>query len=742
MTTIIRKSAGRPGIIAQGRTIIGSALVALVAPALLAPGTLDSIAKGAGVVAAADVPTPRTNPRRAHSDLSDPIAGVISAVTGEHHAGFEDSDTPMASFAPVTPAAPAVSKAPADINTIGLRYAIKFLDEGDPAAATAAAYAMPHPVDTKVIDWLVAISGREDVPAAHIAGVWNKLSNWPGQTLLQTRFEQALVRENPPAETVINAMNGRKPVTDSGTYLLANAYLEAGRKKDAAKVVSTYWREERFGSAEEAKFRKSFGNLLTAADYKTRSDRLLYEEQTSAALRNAGYLGKNEQSLAAAVVAVSNGKNAANALAAVPAAMRKDPLYTYARIQYLRRADKFEEATKLMLAAPTDPARIDGDAWWVERRILSRELLDLGDAKTAYRIAAAHSAESSAPIAEAEFHAGWYALEYLGDPITAKRHFAKIHPVSSRPLSQSRADYWLGRAAEKAGNKAEAIRYYRQAGKHPSAFYGQLALAQLGERNLPITPSIKIDKSTRDRFESRELVQVIKRLDSLNRSDRNVIFYRALANELTDPGEIELVAEMAREHGGNQLALQIGKLAAYRGLPVETTAFPTSAIPKSAKTGQVDKSMVYAIARQESAFNPGAISGAGARGLLQLMPATAKSMAKSVGLPYSKARLTTDPAYNASLGAAFLGQLQSSFGGSFVMTFAGYNAGPSRVKTWVERYGDPRDPNVDVVNWIERIPFTETRNYVQRIMENMQVYRARLGSPALTIHTDLKQGRV
>jgi soluble lytic murein transglycosylase len=218
------------------------------------------------------------------------------------------------------------------------------------------------------------------------------------------------------------------------------------------------------------------------------------------------------------------------------------------------------------------------------------------------------------------------------------------------------------------------------------------------------------------------------------------LFLKVLADRLTDPAEIALLCDMAEEEGGHQFALQLGKQASYRNLAVHSSAFPTSAIPSSAKTGAVEKPMVYAIARQESSFNPAAVSGAGARGLLQLMPATAKAMAKSVGVTFSQDRLTTDPAYNAQLGAAFLGKLQASYGGSFIMTFAAYNAGPSRVTAWIKQYGDPRDPDVDAVNWVERIPFTETRNYVQRVMENYQVYRARLGVKALTIESDLKRG--
>jgi soluble lytic murein transglycosylase len=724
--------------------ILAPAIAVLAVPALLAGGAPSTFAEEAAIQVA-DIPLPRLNPSRARSDgllsFADPIAAFIAGDDDHSRAAIEDSDAPEADFTPVVAARREAPSSRADLSTIGLRYALKFLDDGDPAAATAAAYALPNPVDTKIVDWLIAIGGRDDVPASRVIDIWRRLADWPGQTLLQTRVEQALVREKAPAETVIQVMQGRKPATEGGAMLLARSYLEAGQKSQAAAIIRAWWRDERFEADTETRIRKEFGGLLTAADYKARLDRLLYEEQHTDAGRNAKYLDRNEQALTTAVVAVDTGKNAAGALGAVPSAKRSDPLYVYAEVRYLRRADKIDEAAKAVLAAPRDPKILDGDAWWVERRIVSRSLLDKGDARTAYRIAAGHSAETGSDIAEAEFHAGWYALEYLNDPGTAARHFAAILRVSSMPLSQSRGEYWLGRAAEKAGNRNEAIAQYRKAGQYPTTFYGQLALSRLGVKQLPIAPPPRIDAATRARFNARELVQVIARLDEANRGDRNSIFLRHLAEALTDPAEIALLAELAEEHGGHQLALQVGKLASYRRLPVDAVAFPTSAIPSSARTGSVERPMVYAIARQESAFDLAAVSSAGARGLLQLMPATAKQMAKAVGVAYSQDRLTSDPGYNATLGAAFLGKLHQSFGGSFVMTFAAYNAGPSRVSAWVKVYGDPRDPDVDVVNWIERIPFTETRNYVQRIMENMQVYRARLGSPGLTIESDLKRGR-
>lgn len=355
-------------------------------------------------------------------------------------------------------------------------------------------------------------------------------------------------------------------------------------------------------------------------------------------------------------------------------------------------------------------------------------------------MAAGHGAESAASRAEAEFHAGWYALEFLRDPATATRHFSNIAAISTLPLSLSRAEYWLGRASHAAGDAQTARMHFQNAAVYPTTFYGQLAIARLGGKRLPLSAPPAPTADTAARFEAREMVQAIRHLTAVGAEDRAGIFYRTLAETMTDPAEIALLARLADDNRLHQYALQVGKIAAGRGLPVDTLAFPTNAIPTKAKMPNVERPLVYAIARQESAFNPEAVSGAGARGLLQVMPATAKEISKTLGLTYSKARLTSDAAYNATLGAAYLGTLVGDFGGSYVMTFAGYNAGGSRVRAWISQHGDPRDPDVDVVNWIELIPFTETRNYVQRIMENLQVYRARLGAPVLAIEADLKRG--
>ena len=730
-----------PRLLSPRRWLLTVAVAALAVAGLAQPGP----AQESPFDALTAIPLPRLNPQRPPASAtllsySDPIAGLLADRMDDAHAAVSDAEPPVELGVVVaSKAQPPVKTASG--NSVGLRYAIKFIDDGNYAAATAAAYAISDPVEAKIVHWLVATSGSAAISSEVIADIWRRLADWPGQALLQTRFEQALVREKPAPATVIRLMTGRPPITESGAMLLTRAYLEVGRGKDAAATMGHYWQNERFEAEAEARIRKEFGKIIPASAYKARLDRLLYEGQNAAATRNAKFLNNDEIALAAAVIAVDTKTNIAGALKAVPAAKRKDPLYLYAQARYLRSQEKLEEAARMLLSGPRDKAVIDGDAWWTERRIVARALLDKGDARTAYQLASAHSAESSASIAEAEFHAGWFALEFLGDPASARKHFLEIERVSQMPLSQSRAEYWLGRAAERAGDRNAATTHYKNAGNFPTTFYGQLALSRLGVKQLPIAPAPRIDAAAKQRFERHELVQVMNKLDALNRGDRKTMFLRALADRLTDPADIAILCELAEKEGGHSFALSLGKLASYRNLPVHSSAFPTGAIPHSTKTGVVEKPMVYAIARQESAFNPAAVSSAGARGLLQLMPATAKEMAKAVGVAFSQDRLTSDPAYNAQLGAAFLAKLHANYSGSFIMTFAAYNAGPSRVTAWVKQYGDPRDPNVDAVNWIERIPFTETRNYVQRVMENMQVYRARLGTGALTIESDLKRGR-
>ena len=684
-----------------------------------------------GDAVASETPRPRANPGRAAGASNEIVTSGI---------------TPVAK-----PARPARADAASQANDLverlspsqlGLDAALKLIESGQVGKAQALGRMMPDKTNRDIIAWLVAQSGSPDVTVQQITQVTQELPDWPNQALLRRRAEQALTRMNADPGTVIAAFGGTQPGSDEGTLLLLRAYAGAGRTKDAAALLRPKWRKDSFSENTEAAILREFGSLLTTADHKARMDKFFYDNDAAEGVAMGKLLGGDYVHLAAARAAVIRKDKNANALLnKVPARLRKDPGYIYSKVQHLRRGENYRDAAALMLTAPRDGASlVDPDAWWIERRVLSRELLDLGNPKLAYKLVAEHAAESSSNQADAEFHAGWYALRFLNDPATARRHFQAIQSVSSMPLSQSRAEYWLGRAAEAMGDKAEAVAQYRLAAAYPTTFYGQLAAGKLGVKQLKLSAPPAADSAVQKRFNSRPMVQAAQRFAAAGYNDRSRAFYIRLSETLTNPAEMALLAQMAEKRGQHQLALQIGKKAYTRGLPVETLAFPTAAIPRSVKTTAIEKSIVYAIARQESAFNPGAVSHAGARGLLQLMPGTAKVVAKAAGLPYSLDRLTSDASYNATLGAAHLAKLVDGFNGSYIMSFAAYNAGRSRVMSWVQQYGDPRDPNVDAIDWIERIPFSETRNYVMRCMENLQVYRARLGEPALVINRDLNRG--
>lgn len=695
---------------------------ALPLPRLAAPG--------AGVVKAA-MPIPRPNPA-VQPDAPFPLRKPLA--TADTPDGPQPSPWIAASWRP-----PTVAMGDRD----ALRAVLETIAGRQGQRAIALRDELEDPIDRKIADWHLALSGDPAVSSAFITRFATAAPDWPSQDLLRTRAEQALEREDPPAAEVLTAFEGLTPRTVSGTLVLARAHLASGDEVKAQALASRLWRSERLSPVLEKKVLKELGALISPADHKARADMFLYAERTRDALRSASRISADERKLVDARVAViRRARNAGALLKAVPASQHADAGYIFARIQHLRRAEKHEEAIALMVEAPSDPAEvIDGDEWWIERKLNARKALDLGMADEAYRIAAAHAAESPASRAEAEFHAGWFALRFLHDPVRAKKHFATLEEIGTTPITRSRALYWLGRCEEAAGNHEAAAEHYGGAARYRTAFYGQLAREKLGDSRLglpaPPTPS-PADIAA---FRRNELVIAIRRLEAAGFEDRLVPFYRALGETLTSPGELALVHRLAHHSGRRQLALMVAKLALARNVEVDHLAFPTEAIPEDVKVEPtVGKPLVYAIARQESAFNPGAVSSAGARGLLQLMPATARATARRVGLTYSPDRLTTDPSYNATLGAAHLDELLERFNGSYILTFAAYNAGPSRSYQWMERYGDPRRSEVDAIDWIERIPFTETRNYVQRIMENLVVYRARFERDTLQVMRDLKRG--
>ncbi len=594
-------------------------------------------------------------------------------------------------------------------------------------------------LDRQILTWAIAVSGVDGVGSAEILAAARDLSGWPGQAALRRNAERALFKENPPAAAVIARLGDARPLTVEGMIALARAYVATGDAAKARALLGPWWATQRLAPEDEQKVLKEFSSVIAPEDHQRRFIRALYANNAESAKLLAAPAGA--QALYAAYQAVERkSPETEKLLAAVEPAWRSDPARLYLEIRYLRRLHRYAEAGAAMLRAPRDAARlVDPDAWWVERRILSRNLFDAGQARLAYDIAAAHGGESPTLAAEAEFHAGWYALRALKQPKLASAHFFRMTEIAAGPISTARAFYWLARASE-AGAGGDPMASYRRSAHFGTTFYGQLSAARLGEK----APELLYPEPTeadRARFAARPAIQAIKRLQEVGYGAQATMLYTQLSQELDSVGEVALLASMAERGDNHYVALRIGKNAAARGLDVGALSHPLGAIPASANIGGSGAALAYAIARQESEFNIGAVSKAGARGLLQLLPGTAKGVASRNGMEFSPQKLTTDAAYNATLGAHFLGEQLDRFKGSYILTFAGYNAGPRRAEEWMAKYGDPRGKPIDeVVDWIERIPYSETRNYVQRVMENYEVYKARLTGGA-DIETDLIYGR-
>jgi soluble lytic murein transglycosylase len=618
-----------------------------------------------------------------------------------------------------------------------IKKALAAYKSGDLGAGDATAQGIQDPVAATLVEWLAIRGAGQQMGFDRLAAFVERHPDWPTQGNLRRRAEEALVAEKRPAATVRAFFAKSKPVTPGGKLALADALRESGQAAQASELVRQAWTRDLFGRELEARFLASYGAALTKADHHRRAEAAVFTENFEAAQRAAALVGPDFVAVTrAAIAAGEKSERTGAAIAAIPPTLKTEPLAIYARVQHLRRSEKYQEAAEALSALPHAVEARDGDLWWVERRMLSRKLLDDGVATTALRVARDHAAESAAQKVDAEFLSGWIALRVLKDNAAAQHHFARAAQAATTPISTARATYWQARAAEASGMAAGS--FYQRAASFSTTYYGQLARARLGLRDLPLQTGAQGSVAAVTRLAS---VRAVAMLYAAEEPESALPLIADLAQTLPDAGSLDALADIAAAYGDARAVLVVGKAATQRGFSLPQHAFPVFGIPKQALADSpIEKPFVYAITRQESAFDYRAVSSAGARGLMQLTPGTAKLQATKVGIGFDAARLHK-PSYNVTLGASHLGDLVETWGGSYILAIASYNAGPGNVKKWIAAYGDPRNADVDPVDWVERIPFSETRNYVQRVLENLQVYRGRLGEPsAVLIDSDLKRG--
>jgi soluble lytic murein transglycosylase len=692
-----------------------------------------------------------------HKGAASPIplvpttAGIApSGVLGHGAAETPTATVPLPSTPslgrappPARPGPPMAMAASANTSPLDLgavRQAIDLVHKGRPDEATSVESTISDPLARKLVEWVI-LHGDDSVDFSRYVAFLAANPSWPGIVALRRRAEAALWQQHTDPHATVAFFGSEPPHSAKGRFALARALLAGGDHAGAQAAVRDAWRSDGFSADLEAQAREAFAGLLTVADDKARMDMRLYAEDDDGGMRAARHLDATEIAIAKARAAVVNKSASAKALfEAVPAAARHDPGYMFSRIQWLRRGDKIPEAAQLLVAAPREPERLgDLDQWWIERRLVARKLLDLGDFKLAYEIANGAAAPPNENYrAEQQFTAGWIALRFLHEPAAALAHFARIADGVSNPITLARAYYWQGRAAEALGRTQDAHAYLEEAASRPTAYYGQLARARLGLnavalRQLPEPPA---------EHRRLEIARAFEILYAVNERDLVAAMAADLADKATDASALTTLAEITTHHDDARATLLIGKSALGRGLPFEQYAFPAFGMPDYRPIGPaVEPCVVYSIARQESAFNARVVSSAHALGLMQVTPDAGRSVAKKFNVTFDQRRLLEDPAYNAQIGTAELGDVISEFGGSYILAFASYNAGPHRVREWLAQYGDPRNPKMDPVDWIERIPFSETRNYVQRVIENMQIYRARIGNDSrLLIEADMRRG--
>ena len=648
---------------------------------------------------------------------------------------------PAAAAAAVTPPAPVTTLTPASLSTkdksiYEQAFAAVKNDRWKEARRLAALGR--NPLATKIIQWLDLTRPGPGRDFQEMTAFLNANPEWPLRETLFAQAERAMPEDLPP-EQVIHWFNGRDPVSVDGTIKLAGAMSAMKQQENAARLVRDAWIDMDFSRDQENVFLQRFGYMLQERDHEARLDRLIWDGGREQAARMLSRVDSPHKTLAQARIALlDQAPNADAMLSQVPPALRSDAGLIYAQARWLRLKGDVEKAAALLDPAPQHVLR--PEKMWMEFERAARSALDRGDISVAYRLAASHGATSGEAFVEGEWLAGWIALRFLQDTGTATKHFTHLYAGSKSAISQASAAYWAGRSWEQAGDIAKAQDWYRTAAKSATTFYGLLAAYRLDDKEvIRVRDTLRPAANEKALYERRELVKVVRLLGLLREEDRTRPFLLKLRDMAIKPSDYYFTAQLATDVDRDDLAVFVAKQARLAGVEMMQYLYPMPLVPDRSTP---EPAMVLAIIRQESAFLETAVSPAGAMGLMQLMPSTAKGVAKDLGITRHKDKmLTDDPQYNIKLGSAYLSKLIDRFDGSYVLAAAGYNAGPSRAQDWIYTYGDPRQSNTDVIDWIESIPFDETRNYVQRVMENLEIYRARLnkGVVKLTLEDDLRR---
>tara|TARA_B100000963_G_scaffold194176_1_gene168987 strand:+ start:1737 stop:3944 length:2208 start_codon:yes stop_codon:yes gene_type:complete len=555
----------------------------------------------------------------------------------------------------------------------------------------------------------------------------DKNEDYPRIGRVKYLAEHKLSNEKVSPKKIIDWYASSQPLSGFGKMILGESYVLSGNVPKGVNLIKEGWVKAELSKSQLRFYRKKFKKYLKAEDYIKRADYLAWNNKYWDLKRVLRYLPKEYELLYnARQLLMSKSYGVDNAISKVPAKFKNDAGLNYDRLKWRRKRGRVDDSVEILLKIKnTKDYLVRPDKWWVEREIIARSLIYKKKYELAYKISSNHAMIDGPEFAAAEWMSGWIALSFLNDPLLAKDHFENFYNNVGYPISVARGAYWLGKTYKKLGYKELSTKWFKEAANYLTTYYGQLAFMELNpNNNFELSKDMEVKKEYRKYFFKKEIVKVIYLLDELDEDKYTKHMLRHLANDNVESGSEILAAELATNIERHDFAIQISKIASYEKRFHNKYNYPIISTPKYINGRKIpETAFILSIIRQESEFDLSANSHAGAKGLMQLMPYTAKLVAKQAKLPYSRSRLTTDPEYNINLGSHYIAGLILEYEGAYPYAVAAYNAGPKRVRYWKKINKDAQKKQIDYVDWIELIKFKETRNYVQRVLENYNVYR-------------------
>jgi len=596
------------------------------------------------------------------------------------------------------------------------------------------------PLAARIYYWMYYTENPGPFVFNRISAFVRQVPHWPQQGTLQLAAERSIT-DTTPVDSIIRWFQDYAPKTSDGMDRYMKALQSQKMTQQMSAAISAWWGDASLTAEQQARFLRNYGKLIDKESHKRRFNVLLYKGQTTNARAIARLLGKGYPQLADARIALAASDPGVDGLLArVPPHLQNDPGLSYERLRWRRKKDLDFRAIEILHNAPPAHLIPNPEDWWKERHILARRFIEKKQYESAYLLVSKHEMKEGAGFAEAQFLAGWLALRFLNKPWEAFEYFESLYHKSAMPITKARGAYWAGLASEALKAKDIARQWYEMGARYPTAFYGQMSLAKLGRDSDPVTLKPTLSVQVRRDFEKDDMVQAARLFYRAGLRQDASAFLRAYADKAKTIEQFYLAAGVANDWQHYHDSIAVAKKAQTKGVVMADYAFPTQlARMKPVKT---EWALVHAIIRQESQFDQQALSPAGARGLMQLMPATAKETAKKAGISHQNEWLTARPDHNIRLGSLYIAQMVSRFDRNYPLAIAAYNAGPGRVNSWIKMNGDPRQDDIDMIDWIEMIPVAETRNYVQRVLEGVYIYRhkfEKLQASSAPIHTAFPQ---